>query len=132
MPTFLWTLRIGAVAFFVVACLHLFLGPQADVLLGAELPASAVIDPVLDSQNRFYGVAFSLYGVLLLLSASDLTRYAPVFYATMWVFFAGGLARLVSIYVAGLPSVFVMVLLVVELLLPPILHFWLKRVSDDV
>ena len=114
-----------------MASLHLFLGPQADVLLGAELPASAVIDPVLDSQNRFYGVAFSLYGVLLLLSASDLTRYAPVFYATMWVFFAGGLARLVSIYVTGLPSAFVLFLLALELLLPPVLYILFKRLNHS-
>jgi len=31
----------------------------------AQTAASVIADPALDSQNRFYGVAFTLYGALL-------------------------------------------------------------------
>ena len=44
--------------FFIVGALHLTLGLNADVLLGAKVPAETLSDPALDSQNRFYGVAF--------------------------------------------------------------------------
>ena len=58
-------LRLAAVAFIAVGLLHLVLGLGADIMLGAKVPPEAVRAPVLDSQNRFYGTAFALYGVLL-------------------------------------------------------------------
>ena len=122
-------LKLMAPLFCLVGALHLVFGVGADVMLGAALPAGAVADPVLDSQNRFYGVAFTLYGVLLYLCATDIDRYAPVLKALLWVFFAAGLARLVSIAVVGLPSLFVLLLTATELLLPPPLLWWLTRRS---
>jgi hypothetical protein len=70
--------KVAALIPILVGVLHLVLGLNADVLLGANLPAPVIADPVLDSQNRFYGVAFMLYGVCLFLGGSDLKRYLPV------------------------------------------------------
>ncbi len=69
-------LKIVAPVFVFVAALHLALGTGADVLLGAKLSSEALTDPALNSQNRFYGVAFGLYGVLLYLCATDVPKYA--------------------------------------------------------
>lgn len=69
-------LRILAFVVSLVGALHLALGVRADVLLGARAPAAAITDPTLDSQGRFHGVSFAVYGVLLLLGASDVRRYA--------------------------------------------------------
>jgi hypothetical protein len=121
-------LKIAAPIFVLVGALHLVLGVGADVLLGAKLPAEALADAALNSQNRFYGIAFSLYGVLLFLCATDLQRYATVLRCVLWVFFAAGLARLVSIATHGVPPPLVLALLVTELALPPILHLWLSKV----
>lgn len=117
-------LRCIAPVFFVVAFLHLCLGAGAEVLLGASLSEAALSDPVLDSQNRFYGVSFSLYGVLLFLVAAEPERYRPVLAALLAVFFLAGVARLVSIMLHGLPGPLVLVLLALELLLPPLLWRW--------
>jgi hypothetical protein len=68
-------LRLAAPVFVLVGALHLFLGAGADVLLGAHLPIEALSDPALDSQNRFYGVAFTLCGFLFYLGAGDPHRY---------------------------------------------------------
>jgi len=125
LPLFL---KVIAPIFGVVGALHLALGVRADVLMGANLPGAALTDPVLDSQNRFYGVAFTLYGVLLYLCATDLRRYATVFRCVIWVFFAAGLARVVSISTHGLPSPPVLALLVSEIVLPPLLARWLSMV----
>ena len=122
------TLKILAPVFVLVGTLHLLLGVQADVLLGAQLSEAAINDPVLDSQNRFYGVAFSAYGFLLFLAATDLAKYRVVFRILLAVFFAAGCARLVSIAVHGLPSVLVILLLATELLLPPLLAWWHQQV----
>jgi len=121
-------LKISAPVFLLVGALHLVLGVGADVLLGARLPAEALADAALDSQNRFYGMAFSLYGVLLFLCGTDVAKYATVLRCVLWVFFAAGLARLVSIVTHGVPPPLVQSLLVTELVLPPLLHLWLSTV----
>ena len=120
-------LKTIAPLFIMVGGLHLFLGVRADVLLGADLSAGALSDPVLDSQNRFYAVSFTIYGVLFFLAAGDLDRYRPMLKAMLWVFFAAGLARIVSISVVGMPSLLILVLTAIELILPPVLLVWLKR-----
>jgi hypothetical protein len=128
MQTLALVLRLSAPVFFIVGALHLTLGLGADVLLGAKLPAEVIADPVLSSQNRFFGVIFMLYGVLFLLCASDIPKYATVLRCLLWVFFAAGLARLVSVAVHGFPSPQVVGLLISELVLPPVLHGWLGKV----
>jgi hypothetical protein len=55
LPT---VLKLIAPVFLVVGCLHLVLGINAEVLLGANIGAEVLTDPVVDSQDRFYGVAF--------------------------------------------------------------------------
>ena len=120
-------LKLVAPVFALVGLAHLVLGVRADVLLGAQLPEQALNDAALDSQNRFYGIAFTLYGVLLYLCATDLRRYAAVLRCVLWVFFAAGLARLVSITTHGVPPPLVLALLASELAAPPLLHLWLSK-----
>jgi hypothetical protein len=120
-------LKLVAPVFVLVGAAHLALGVGADVLLGAKLPPEALSDATLNSQNRFYGIAFTLYGVLFYLCATDLRKYATVLRCVIWVFFAAGVARLVSIATHGVPSVLVLTLLASELAIPPLLHLWLAR-----
>lgn len=127
MEKFSLILKLSAPVFFLVGALHLVYGVGADVLLGAQLSAEVVADPALDSQNRFYGVAFTLYGVLLLVCASNIPKYSTVLYCVLWVFFAAGVARLVSFAIYGAPPPLVLALLASELVLPPILALWLRR-----
>ena len=124
-------LRIAAVLFFLAGALHVVLGLGADALLGANVPPSAMNDPALDSQNRFYGAAFTLYGVLLCICARDLRKYQVILLALLWVFFAAGVARLVSIALRGLPPPPVLGLIVSELLLPPVLALWLRHAVPE-
>jgi len=130
MQTLALVLRLSAPIFLLVGALHLALGVGADVLLGAKLAAEAVADPALDSQNRFYGVAFSLYGVLFFVCASNIPKYATVLRCVFWVFFAAGVARLVSIAIHGVPPPLVLALLASELTLPPALAWWLGRATQ--
>lgn len=131
MQSLALVLKLGAPVFILVGALHLFYGVGADVLLGANIPPEAISDPVLDSQNRFYGISFTLYGVLLFLCATDISKYSAVLKCVLWVFFAAGLARLVSIGIYGLPSPIVLLLLASELLFPPLLVVWLGRVLHE-
>jgi hypothetical protein len=124
-------LKFVAPVFFIVGALHLTLGLNADALVGAKVPVEVLRDPALDSQNRFYGVAFTLYGALLYLSATDLPKYATVLRCVLWVFFAAGVTRFVSIAIYGVPPVPVVLLLGSELVAPPLLLVWLSRVLRE-
>jgi hypothetical protein len=117
-------LKIGGAVIVLIGMLHAVLGPGADRMLDASVPDAAVGHASLDSQNRFYGTAFALYGVLLWLCSTDMTRYGPVFVALLIVFFVGGLMRLVSIARVGLPSMTIRILTGLELALPPLLLWW--------
>ena len=124
-------LKCLAPALVLVGMLHLILGLGADAMLGAKIASEAMSDPALDSQNRFYGVSFAIYGVLCYLCATDVPKYATVLRCILYVFFAAGLARLVSIAVRGLPPLPVVVLLTLELLVPPVLLWllWKQRAA---
>jgi len=119
-------LKVVAPVFFIAGALHLALGLGADAMLGAKVPADVMADPALDSQNRFYGVAFTLYGVLLFLCSTDMPKYATVLRSVLWIFFAAGVARIVSIAVHGSPPPMIWCLLVGEVVPPPLLVWWLS------
>lgn len=119
-----------APAFLLVGALHLVFGVGADVMLGANLPPHVVADPGLNSQNRFYGVSFTLYGVLLFVCASDIPKYETVLRCLLLVLFAGGLARLVSLAAQRVPPPLMVGLLVSELVVPPLLLSWLASAKN--
>lgn len=130
MHSFALALKVLCPVFFLVAALHLVLGLHADALLGANIQPSVASEPSLDSQNRFYGVTFSLYGAVLYLCATDLLRYEPVLKAALVCFFLGGVARLVSWAMHGAPAPLVVLLAASELLLPPLLFAWYTKAKS--
>ena len=124
MKSFTIFLKLAALGFIAASLLHLIFGLGADAMLGAKLSSEALTDPTLNSQNRFYGTAFALYGVLLYLCATDMRRYEPVLMSVLAVYFLAGCARLVSIATHGMPPPLVLVLLALELLPPPLIIYW--------
>lgn len=132
MYRFRFALKLAAPVFFLVGALHLMLGVGAEVMLGARLPPEALADATLDSQNRFYGVAFTLYGLLLFICSSNVSRYSTILRCLFWVFLAAGCARLVSMAAHGLPAPPVIALAASELLLPPLMLWWLARVENEL
>jgi hypothetical protein len=131
MNAFAITLRLLGAAIAGVALIHLVLGPGADVLLGAQLSDVSRTDAVLDSQNRFYGVAFALYAAVLIVASFDLARYAPILRWAFVIFFIAGAARLWSVVETSWPGGLVVALGVIELGLPPFMLLWLKRLNVD-
>jgi hypothetical protein len=131
MPTLALVFKCIAPLMFVVSALHLSRGRGADALLGANLSVQSMNDPGLDSQNRFYGVSFALYGVLLFVCAADLRKYATVLKCVLWMCFAAGVARLVSMAVVGTPPLPILALLASELLAPPLLLWWLSKTLNS-
>lgn len=105
----------------------MLLGVGADALLGATLPPAALDDPTLNSQNRFYGTSYWIYGMLIWLYTRDTARYAVIFHLLLAMTFVGGLTRIVSVAINGWPSPPILLLSAVELILPPLLLLWQRR-----
>jgi Domain of unknown function (DUF4345) len=129
MHNFSIALKVLAPILVLVAALHLSLGSMAEVMLGASLKVGP-LDLVLDSQDRFYGTAFVIYGVLLWVCAKDVTKYALILRCVFCCCFVAGLARLVSFLVVGPPPVIVMFLWFTEVAMPPIMLWWLSNILN--
>ena len=128
MRAFVLTLRVLAVVFIAVGASHLLLGLLSDMSLGARVPPDVVADPVLDSQNRFYGVVFAGNGALLWLVARDPARWALVLRIVSWFVFLGGLARVLAMILHGVPTAPVLLLIAIEVVGFPLLLWWHQRV----
>jgi hypothetical protein len=122
-------LKLMGVAIVGIAAIHVVLGPGADLMLGSGLSKQSRVDPSTDSQNRFYGAAFALYGLLLFYCSGDIVKYRPVLLICIGTFFVAGLARLVSVLQTGWPSTAIVGLLAIEPVLPPLLILWLRRAT---
>ena len=127
MTAFQTVLKLFAVVIAIVAGLHIAFGTKSEILLGARWPQGAALDATIDSQDRFYGAAFLVYGCLLWFCGGDLRRYAPVLKTMFAVFFFAGLARFVSFAQVGTPSPMIIFLWALEIVSPPVLWFWMSR-----
>jgi Domain of unknown function (DUF4345) len=120
-------LRIMAITILLAGSSHLLLGVGAEALLGAKLSAETLAEPSFNSQNRFYGTSYMLYGILLWVCTRDMDRYALIFRILLWMTFAAGVTRIISVALHGWPSPTIIALAVSELLLPAFVFWWQKR-----
>jgi len=122
-------LKCIAPTFLVAGCLHLFLGLNAEALLGIKLPQETITNAGLDSQNRFYGVTFMFYGVFLYLFATDISKYSLALKTLLCAVFFAGMARFISIYLYGSLPLLVKGLHLSEIIIPPIVFWCLVRIE---
>ncbi|MEP0190443.1 MAG: DUF4345 domain-containing protein [Erythrobacter sp.] len=118
------TLKVFAIGCVAAGLMHVVFGLDADNMLGASIRMDVVNNASLDSQNRFYGACFTLFGFATWIASNNLTERRQLFLTIMAVFFFGGIARLISIAVHGAPSPAIIALLAFELLLPPLFVMW--------
>ena len=104
---------------------HALSGVGGDWFIGLEPPE--VVDPSLDSQNRFYGAAFLLYGILFIFCSRDLPRYADILKIAFGAMFLAGCARGLTVAAYGWPTWQVCALWFSEIALPPIAWLWLDH-----
>jgi hypothetical protein len=103
-----------------------------DTLLGRiSLPPDR-ISPTLDSELRFYAPFWLTYGLLLLWVSREMVDRLKFVPALSLLFFAGGIGRVISAITVGLPHPSFVLLMSIELVLPPmfILLYWRLRPSD--
>jgi hypothetical protein len=124
-----------AVVPLITGAIAILVGPPFWRLVGMELSAPGFSDPILDSQVRFLGTVWFGYGVLMCVCARDLKKYAGLLRTALLLVFLGGIARLASIVVVGMPGsipgvLIISTVLIAELLLMPALLWWQRRVMQ--
>ncbi len=119
----------------VVAVLALIptLSGAAGVLLG---PDFLQLDPPwpadLDSHFRFLAGVFLAVGIGFYTTIPRIDAKAGRFRLLAALVFAGGLARLLSLFIAGPPSAGHLAGLVMELVVVPLLVLWQARIARRV
>jgi len=93
-------------------------------------PLTDLGQPNDDSELRFYSVFFVAYGIVLVQTAGNLARHGHRVPILLGLFFAGGIVRLLSLLTIGTPHALFLMLLVFELLLPPLLYICWRQVRD--
>lgn len=84
-----------------------------------------VTNAVMDSEDRFYATLFLGFGMSTIWCARDLVHREGPMTALLAVFFTGGIARIISYVAVGSPGPFFLFLGALELLLPPLLYWWM-------
>ncbi len=115
-----WLLVLFGVACSAIALVHIAFGP-------ASIPGSVPVNATMDSEDRFYATLFLGFGVAHIWAAQDLAQRGSVVLALQAVFFAGGLARVISLIAVGPPIGQFVFLGALELLIPPLVWFALRH-----
>ncbi|MFE9119951.1 DUF4345 domain-containing protein [Streptomyces sp. NPDC007172] len=117
-----WLSWAMGVADMAIGALHLTVG------MGA-VPGAGSPGPTVDSLMRFFGAIFLGYGLAWIWVARQSPIPSRAVRALAAVFFLGGAARLLSWAALGRPDSFQIVLMGIELALPP-LYFWLAGADE--
>lgn len=101
-------------------------------IINLAVDAGALNDlgqPNDDSELRFYSVFFVAYGIVLIQTAGNLMRHGHRIPILLGLFFAGGIARLLSLFMVGQPHALFLLLMAFELILPPLLYLCWRRIK---
>ena len=110
-----------AIVVFGINAVGQFFNALISILYNAG-PLTELGAPNDDSELRFYSVFFVTYGVILFQTARDLARHGSRLPLLLGLFFLGGIARLLSYLTIGQPHALFMLLMIIELAMPPILY----------
>jgi len=94
-------------------------------------PLTELGTPNDDSELRFYSVFFVAYGAIFFQTTRNLAKHSHRLPLLLGLFFLGGIARSISYVTVGQPHALFVLLMVIELTMPPLLYLcWLitKRV----
>lgn len=119
-------------AIVLVLALNVVMGGVATAGWLGERPFFTVTDEaqyrLIDSHTRFLGGLFAATGLVLLLGALDPLKYAQALYVVFAGIFLGGVARFTKPDMEAFLSSDVGSALAAELILMPLLAFWLSRI----
>jgi Domain of unknown function (DUF4345) len=107
----------------LIACAHIAAGPAA---IFGSIPVNAT----MDSEDRFYATLFLAWGAAMIYCSRHLAARQTLFGVLLFIFFLGGVARIISALLVGLPNALFMFLGSLELVLPPVLWLWHRAIEN--
>lgn len=103
------------------------------VLFGLTgLGSGSLVDVSADSHFRYLSGLHLGIGILFWTCVPDIAQKTTLFRFLTLVVVLGGAARLLGLYLTGLPSLLMMMALVVELAVTPLLCLWQARIAARV
>lgn len=115
------TLFIFGIVIISISVTHVLVGPT-------WMPDVDNVSASTDSQHRFYTALFSSFGVALIWASRDLLARAWIVRWVAAAFLFGGLGRLLSLWVMGIPHHLFVGLMLIELAAPILILFWSGQV----
>jgi len=100
--------------------------------VGGPHPGEGAWPAVMDSELRFYAALWGAYGVILVTVARSLDIHGRWIPWLALVFFLGGLGRALSMVLVGPPHPMFVVLMGLELALPPLIMVVWRAVRRDL
>lgn len=85
--------------------------------------------PVLDSNMRFFGGVWFAQGIAILYLVPSIERQTVLFRVVWGAIFAGGIGRLLSMYVVGAPPLPFVGFTALEIIGAPLFVLWQARVA---
>ena len=126
-----WSRRALQAVNVVLGLMTIFLGGAA-LVMGVDSPVypeSIPSFPSLDSNLRFMGGLGAGLGVALLWITPSIERHTVVFRVLWLCALAGGIGRLISAYVVGLPPTPMILFAAIEVPGVPLLIYWQSQVA---
>jgi hypothetical protein len=109
--------------------LDLVLGARSLHVAGSSMPLDTVNDIVLDSQIRFLAATWFGVGIILYWIIPSIDRQTTLFRLLMGGIFLGGIGRISSAILLGIPPVQFIIAIMLELVGVPILVLWQSALS---
>jgi Domain of unknown function (DUF4345) len=104
--------------------LDLMLGAKALNIVGAMVSSEALNNVVLDSQIRFFGAIWFGVGIVLYWMLPAIEKQATLFRLLLGIIFLGGIGRLISVFLVGIPPTELVAATALELIGMPLLIWW--------
>ena len=114
-----------AILTIVLATMSLLFGANSPVYNDTLIPAI----PALDNNLRFFGGLGLGIGLILLWITPKIEKQTVLFRALWLCALLGGVGRIVSMFVVGLPPKPMIVFTLIEVPLVPILIYWQWKIS---
>jgi Domain of unknown function (DUF4345) len=111
--------------------LDLLLGARSLRVVGSLIPLDALSDVVLDSQIRFLAAIWFGVGIILYWVIPSIDRQTTLFRLLMGAIFLGGIGRISSAVLLGIPPVQFIAVIMLELVGVPILVLWQSSISKS-
>lgn len=96
------------------------MGLSDPIFIGTNLPHSAL----LDSELRFFGGLWLGLGLTVLVTVKNLEKHFELYRVLWFMIFLGGMGRLLSMFIIGLPPVAFIAFTILEIIGAPLFVYW--------